>query len=586
MIALGSVTWGSSPKIPVSFEYEKQRSGADMQYRVKVTVSAITGSHYFGYPIYMGLTLGGVDRGSVTMKNASPSQWSSAITYTSGWYTVSSKTSGTVAVSFKMYSGSGSSRNNTYSYSMAVDPAASKVSAPNGTLSTSLPLTVTRYNTGFTHTITYKCGTVSGTVVSNSTAASVAWDNANGNVSALAAQNTTGLSVNVTFTIYTYSGSTLIGTDATTVSMAAPADAVPGVSVKVEDAAGYLATYGAYVQGWSKLKITATPTLAYSSPITTYVITADGKTYNTTPVTTGVVQGKDKLTVTAKVTDARGQPSNVVSTEITVLPYAKPSVTVTAYRCNSSGEADLEGGYMRIGFNATIASLNGKNTATYSISYTGGSTITGTGTSYLSGALACDVSKTVSVEVTVTDKLDKGTKSAVIPIAFTLMDFYNTGMGVSLGKVATRNGFDCAMDAYFTGKVTIGTRLLIDTIYPVGSIYMSTNNTSPQSFFGGTWERIQDRFLLAAGSTYAAGATGGAATHTLTTDEMPRHYHVLKVATSTSTASDAAWRANGVKAYSSNQVESPTDNIKESGNTVAHNNMPPYLAVYVWKRTA
>lgn len=586
MISLGSVTWGSSPKIPVTFEYEKRRSGADMQYRVKVTVSAITGTHYFGYPIYMGLTLGGTDRGSVTMKNASPSQWSSAITYTSGWYTVSNKTSGTVAVSFRMYSGSGSSRSNTYSYSMEVDPAASKVSAPNGTLSASLPLTVTRYNTGFTHTITYKCGTVSGTVVSNSTATSVAWDNTNGNISALAAQNTTGLSVNVTFTITTYSGTTLIGTNTTTVSMAAPIDAVPGVSVKVEDAAGYLATYGAYVQGWSKLKITATPALAYSSPITAYAITADGKTYNTTPVTTGVVQGKGKLAVTAKVTDARGQPSAVASTEITVLEYSKPSITVNAYRCNSAGEADLEGAYMRVGFTASITSLNGKNSATYTIKHSGSSTpINGTGTSYLSGVLACDVSRVYSVEVTVTDKLVKATKSAVIPIAFTLMDFYNTGMGVSLGKVATRDGFDCAMDAYFTGKVTIGTRLLIDTIYPVGSIYMSTNNVSPQTFFGGTWERIQDRFLLAAGSTYTAGGTGGSATHTLTVNEMPSHYHVLRVATTTTTASDAAWRANGVKAYSSNQVESPTDNIKEMGGNAAHNNMPPYLAVYMWKRT-
>ena len=586
MISLGSVTWGSSPKIPVAFEYEKRRSGADMQYRVKVTVSAITGSHYFGYPIYMGLTLGGTDRGSVTMKNASPSQWSSAITYTSGWYTVANKTTGTVAVSFRMYSGSGSTRTGTYSYSMSVDPAASKVSAPDGTLSTSLPLTVTRYNSGFTDTITYKCGTVSGTVVSNSTATTVAWDNTNGNISALAAQNTTGLSVNVTFTIATYSGSTLIGTNTTTVRMAAPVDAVPGVSLKVEDAAGYLPAYGAYVQGWSKLKITATPALAYSSPITAYVITADGKTYNTTPVTTGVVQGKDKLAVTAKVTDARGQSSVVASTEITVLPYSKPSVSVTAYRCNSSGEADLEGAFMRIGFSATIAGLNGCNSASYTITYTGASSaITGKGTSYLSEALACDVSRTVSVEVTVTDNLDKATKSAVIPIAFTLMDFYNTGMGVALGKVATRNGFDCAMNAYFTGAITIGTRLLIDTIYPVGSIYMSTNNVSPQTFFGGTWERIQDRFLLAAGSIYAAGGTGGSATHTLTVDEMPRHYHVLKVATTTTTASDAGWRANGVKAYSSQQVESPTDNIKEMGGNAAHNNMPPYLVVYMWKRT-
>lgn len=587
MISLGSIVWGTAPKIPIAFAYEKQRSGANMQYRVQVTISAITGNSYFGYPIYMGLAINGTDVGSVTLKTASPKQWSSAITYTSVWYTVDNKTSGTTAVSFKMYSGSGSTRNDTYSYSMAVDPAASKVSAPNGTLSTSLPLTVTRYNTGFMHTITYKCGTVSGTVVTKSSATTVAWDNTNGNVSALAAQNTVGLSVNVTFTITTYSGTSVIGTESTTVSMAAPADARPSVALKVEDAAGYLAKYGAYVQGKSKLKITATPALAYSSPIKTYVITADGKTYSTTPVTTDVIQGKDTLTVTAKVTDARSQPSNVASTDITVLAYSKPSIAVIAYRCNSSGEADVEGSYMRIGFTSTITSLNGKNSATYSITYSGASTpITGTGTSYTSNPIACDVSQVWAVEVTVADDFDHTTKSAVIPIAFTLMDFFHTGMGVSLGKVATRNGFDCAMDAYFTGNVTVGNRLLIDTIYPVGSIYMSINNTSPQTFFGGTWERITDRFLLGAGNTYQAGGTGGSATHTLTVAEMPNHYHVLKVATSTSAASDASLRASGVKAYSSQLANSPTDNIDEAGGNAAHNNMPPYLAVYMWKRTA
>ncbi len=81
--------------------------------------------------------------------------------------------------------------------------------------------------------------------------------------------------------------------------------------------------------------------------------------------------------------------------------------------------------------------------------------------------------------------------------------------------------------------------LMLDTIYPVGSIYMSVNNVSPSTLFGGTWEAIQDRFLLAAGSTYTAGDTGGSATHTpggilsggavgnhtLTVAETPAHTH-------------------------------------------------------------
>ena len=57
--------------------------------------------------------------------------------------------------------------------------------------------------------------------------------------------------------------------------------------------------------------------------------------------------------------------------------------------------------------------------------------------------------------------------------------------------------------------------------YPVGSIYMSVNNINPANFFGGKWEQIKDRFLLACGSTYSNGSTGGEAIHQLTVDELP-----------------------------------------------------------------
>lgn len=467
MISLGSVTWGSGPSIPISFEYEKKRSGADMQYRVKVTIASITGGSYFGYPIYLGLTIDGKSLGDTTLKSASPATWSSAIAYTSPWYTVSGKTSGTTPVSFRVYSGSGSSRNNTYTYSMGVDPAASLVSAPNGTLATKLSLTVTRYNTGFTHTITYKCGTETGEVCSKSTASSVDWVADNGNTLALASQNTSGQTVSVTFTITTYNGTSVVGTNATTVTMTIPV-VKPSVSLDVEDAAGYLATYGAYVQGWSKLKITATPTLAYGSPIKTYVIVADGKGYSTTPVTTDEIQSGENLVVTAKVTDNRSNTSDVASENIPVLAYSKPAVTAIAYRCNSSGEEDPEGAYMRIGFTATITSLNDKNSATYNVTC-GSHKFSGSGTSYLSEPVECDVSQAWPVEVKISDDLDSTTKAAVIPIAFTLMDFYYTGLGVAFGKVGTRDGFDCAMPAYFTGGVYIGEQALTDYIVEHGS---------------------------------------------------------------------------------------------------------------------
>lgn len=461
MISLGSVTWGTGPKIPITFEYEKKRSGADMQYRVRVTIAPITGSHYFGYPIYMALTINGTEEPGATLKKASPSQWSGSITWTSGWYTVSNKLSGTTPVSFRVYSGSGSSRNNTYPYSMEVDLAMSQVSASNGTLGTPLDLKVTKHNATYTHSISYTCGGARGAVCTQSPETTIRWDTTNGNVLGLAAQEKYGQSVSVKFTITTYDGGSVVGSDSTTISMAIPNTVKPSVSIEIEDTAGYFATYGAYVQGWSKLKITATPTLAYDSPINTYEITAMGTTHKESTIATEAVLGYDA--VTAKVMDERHNHSDPASVPIQVLPYTKPSVTAIAYRCNSSGEEDPEGAYMRVGFTSTIASLNDRNTAKYTISY-GGTPITGNGTSFLSDPIACDVSRVWSIEVRVEDDLDSGTKSAVIPIAFTLMDFYRTGMGVAFGKVATRDGFDCAMTAYFTGDVYIGTKSLAEYI--------------------------------------------------------------------------------------------------------------------------
>ena len=66
---------------------------------------------------------------------------------------------------------------------------------------------------------------------------------------------------------------------------------------------------------------------------------------------------------------------------------------------------------------------------------------------------------------------------------------------------------------------------LLNLFYPVGSIYWSSNNTNPGTLFGGTWTQIKDKFILAAGDSYSNGATGGAATVTLTVSNMPSHSH-------------------------------------------------------------
>ena len=123
---------------------------------------------------------------------------------------------------------------------------------------------------------------------------------------------------------------------------------------------------------------------------------------------------------------------------------------------------------------------------------------------------------------------------------------------------------------------------ILNMVYPVGSIYMSANSTSPATLFGGTWQQIEDTFLLSAGSTYTAGNTGGEATHTLTTDEMPSHTHRagfrFAAPLGTSTTYDAWMYANNMAAG--------TVSTDSTGGGQAHNNMPPYLVVYMWERTA
>lgn len=117
--------------------------------------------------------------------------------------------------------------------------------------------------------------------------------------------------------------------------------------------------------------------------------------------------------------------------------------------------------------------------------------------------------------------------------------------------------------------------------YPVGSIYMSVNNINPANFFGGTWEQIKDRFLLACGNTFKAGATGGEINHTLTVAEMPRHKHDIY------TAQGGSWARETVCCGNTTDRSAPDyDNNSYVGGNQPHNNMPPYLAVYVWKRTA
>ncbi len=164
-------------------------------------------------------------------------------------------------------------------------------------------------------------------------------------------------------------------------------------------------------------------------------------------------------------------------------------------------------------------------------------------------------------------------------------------------------------------KLRFENSALIDKIYPIGSIYMSVNNVSPEIFIGGKWETLQDRFLVGAGNTYKVNSTGGANTVSLSTNNLPAHTHgsiklngvfdftgsymlnqaeanhveyttgivsVEKI--SQYIAVNKTTAGNDTRSRKSRVRINATHEHTSVGSGIAHENRPPYLAVYMWKR--
>lgn len=130
--------------------------------------------------------------------------------------------------------------------------------------------------------------------------------------------------------------------------------------------------------------------------------------------------------------------------------------------------------------------------------------------------------------------------------------------------------------------------------HPVGSIYISTSSTfDPAKTWGGTWRKTADgRCLIGANETYPLGSTGGEATHVLTVDELAYHAHAeaaqagngkVAACVTTSVSGTASGPLLESNAWTTNATTLDTGWV---GKSKAHNNMQPYLAVYIWERTA
>lgn len=463
---LATVGWGSQPTINCNFQYDRRRNGSAMEYQIWLGINSDRRSIYFGYPIYADIWVNGSRVASTTIKNASPSNFSNRLEYYSSWITVANKTSGTTSLKIRLYSGSGSTRDSSYSYTMAVDPAGSDISVSSGELGQALTVTITKSDPTFWDQVMAQCGATVFPISPLSQGTTFSFTPP----LTLAEENTSGTSVPIRYTTSTYAadGVTFIQTKEIVVNADIPASVIPTAALAISDANGYESTYGAYVQGKSAIAYTITGTPIYSSPITGYSASIDTVVYAQQSGTTGVLQNTGAQTASATVTDARGRTSNPATQSYSVLAYTQPVLTAcTIERCDNDGTPNEEGHNMGITFSGDVIPLNNHNSAVWAVRYkvAGSGAWTNhpipslTGTYSVSGhqeVIAAADASAFDVEVTITD--DFGTViagSGNIPVAYAIINWRYQGDGMAIGGMNTQPGLQVYMDTEFTGDVDV-----------------------------------------------------------------------------------------------------------------------------------
>lgn len=457
-------------------------------------------------------------------------------------------------------------------------------------------------------TVKYSCGGHEGTIVSKTNQREITWTPP----IEFAEANTTGNYVYATLTVITYFESEEIAQRSTDVFYSIPSSAAPTFTVDFSDATGYKDIYGDFIQFRSKLKIKVNPTALHGATIETCKINVRNESFNELEAVASEIDLHGDIQVYVLIQDSRGKIAQD-HFYVHFREYALPCVSLlTVKRCNSDGTSNDQGKYVQVTYSANATSLDNKNTVAYKLEYKKSTdaefTVVNltqfTNDFYVTDEtyrFVADTGSSYVVRLTVTDAFGPVVKTTLASTAATIMHFKADGKGIGIGKVAeVVNAIDVGWDINMNGYQIKGLGTpeedndavnkayvdgIVQQVFPVGAIYISTESTSPASKFGGTWEQISDTFLLAAGTKYKAGTTGGSATHTLTVDEMPSHSHSLY-----SGPADQPYvpsLGSGQKFPPWHSEDSLNDSfVEETGGNMEHNNMPPYLAVYIWKRTA
>lgn len=321
---------------------------------------------------------------------------------------------------------------------------------------------------GLKHTLTYKFGNASGTIAENV-------EDSHDWYPALNLAQQIPNSVSGTCTIYceTFAQGTSIGKNQVTVTLVVPSSVKPAVSATWEDKTNAFSLVGALVQGISALKITYAAAGAQGSTIASVTSTIDNKAYSG-----GTLYTAGTLTLKVTALDSRGR-SNAVTYNVVVAEYSVPSLNLNASRCTADGTADDNGDHAIITVTGFVTQVNSQNTATLKVNWSMGSESIdpSVGDIEWQKIVYADVNSTLTITAELSDKLVKATRSMVLSTGYATLDLLAGGKGISFGKAATIEGFDCAMPTYFRAGAfeihddgTIDTKSLFDRVAALEAI--------------------------------------------------------------------------------------------------------------------
>lgn len=327
------------------------------------------------------------------------------------------------------------------------------------------------------------------------------------------------------------------------------------------------------VQNHSALTVTIpTATAKKGATIASYNVAFGGvskKVQSAGDVLIGTVDVSHSQALTVTATDSRGFTASR-SAQVTVDDYSAPTAVIDLQRLNNFEPTTY------ITANSRYSCLNGKNSVTITAKFKKVSDSSyGTPIELedsTQSTVTCDRDSAYDFVVTVADKLETTDYNLAL------------GKGIPSFFIDTEKssvGVNCLPSQSDVLQLGDSAWLTAQGAYPIGAVYLSVTDANPAALFGGTWERIGGRFLLGADSTYAAGSTGGEAAHTLTVDEMPKHNHGLDNYSSAGNATPFLTVQHQEKIGYGGNVQT-----MYTGGGKSHNNLPPYLTVCMWKRTA